>query len=678
MKTIYNILLFLILLLPSSLIASNYFVDPSSISTIKNGSFSNPWTSIAQVNTGTLNIQPGDSIFFKKNQSYFGRLNVNNSGTITNPIVYTTYGQGQPPIFTYSTSNVITMYNKQYVVIDGFTIIDSTMDLNDHSILAKISYGIVVDNSPNNIIRNCEITLVGIGIEITKGSNNTLVENNYIHNLRMVRNTPITINSDDDFGASTMVISSTKNKIIGNRLEEAWAYSYDYVFDGGAIDFFGTDMSDNIIMFNSIKDCNDLLEIGSDRGGIANNILVAYNKIINCGRFGVFHNMYNNWSLQINNIQYYNNVFVELKKQFTKPNIMVWASGIDQSNLAVLKNNIFWLSSGIDFANNRYDNGVLQHENNIYRISNGLLGITLNKNGTEYSSKNLNIFTDTIGDPYNWNYNLRPESIAINFGTNVGLDKDFARNDIIDLPDAGILEYLGIPSTTLKATSYFLPITCFGGVTNVTINAIGGKPPYIGTGVFPINAGFHSFAIADQGGNYDTVSLFISEPSKLNINIQYDTIKVYGSKTTATIIASGGIPSYTYNLNSGIYQSSNIFKNILAGDNIFNVKDSNGCISTLNTTIVYLPLSIYPNNLILAHIYPNPSISQFTLYTDKIYRQIFPTTIKIYNTTSGALIYTIKSNTNKTETFGANFPPANYILQIEIEGKSQLIQFLKF
>ena len=387
--------------------------------------------------------------------------------------------------------------------------------------------------------------------------------------------------------------------------------------------------------------------------------------------------MYNNWSLQISNIQYYNNVFIEQKKQFTKPNIMIWASGLDQIGLVVLKNNIFWLSSGIDFANNRYNNGIIQHENNIYRISNGILGYTLNTNGSEVFSNNLNIFRDTIGDPIEWNYNLLPGSVAINFGKDVGLNKDFAGNQIINVPDAGILEYLGSPFVSLKATAHFLPINCYGGITNVSIDATGGKQPYAGIGIFQVKSGFHNFIITDDLGNADTISLFFSEPPKLNINITYDTIRIYGTTTTSIINVTGGVPSYTYNLNGGNYQRSNKFTNVLSGDNIFNVKDSNGCIGTLNATIVDIPIPAHFSNVLLAHVYPNPSSSKFTLYTSVLNGQIYPTTIKIYNAVSGSMVYVSKSNTSRKEIFGADFPPAHYILQIDFAGKSQLIPLLK-
>ncbi len=43
-------------------------------------------------------------------------------------------------------------------------------------------------------------------------------------------------------------------------------------------------------MYNTAINCNGFLEIGSGSGGVANNNVVAYNKVINCGSLGEFHN----------------------------------------------------------------------------------------------------------------------------------------------------------------------------------------------------------------------------------------------------------------------------------------------------------------------------------------------------------------------------------------------------
>ena len=179
-------LVFLFSMLVAQTFAINYYVDPSSTSSTANGSLSSPWKTIAQVNSGTTALNPGDTVFFKRGQTYSGRLTVSRSGIAGKPIVYTNYGTGTLPEFTNTGSGVITLYSKQYVVIDGIIITDRTISSTDHSVQAKISYAIIVDNSPNCTIKNSEISLVGVAIEISEGSNNTLVTDNYFHNLRLI------------------------------------------------------------------------------------------------------------------------------------------------------------------------------------------------------------------------------------------------------------------------------------------------------------------------------------------------------------------------------------------------------------------------------------------------------------------------------------------------------------
>ena len=272
-----------ILCFKHQLIARNYYVDPSSTLSIANGSFTNPWKTISQVNAGTVGLLPGDSVLFKRGQILSGRLIVYACGTALAPIVYSAYGVGNMPELTYSASDIITITNRQYIVIDGLKIIDKTMSLTDHTIIAKISYGITLQNSPYCTIKNCEITLVGVAIAVQEGSDFTTITSNYLHNLRAVRNT---VGGDDDYGANAMVIGTSNNTISNNRLEDCWATSYDYGYDGGAVEFFGTTISDNKILYNTALNCNGFLEIGSNTYGIASNNLIGYNKIINCGQTG--------------------------------------------------------------------------------------------------------------------------------------------------------------------------------------------------------------------------------------------------------------------------------------------------------------------------------------------------------------------------------------------------------
>ena len=73
-----------------------YFSDSGNDS--NSGSQKNPWKSLSKLNSSELN--PGDSIFFNRGDSFFGELVVNGSGTASEPIVFTSYGSGNKPIIS--------------------------------------------------------------------------------------------------------------------------------------------------------------------------------------------------------------------------------------------------------------------------------------------------------------------------------------------------------------------------------------------------------------------------------------------------------------------------------------------------------------------------------------------------------------------------------------------------
>ncbi|MGK2863251.1 MAG: PKD domain-containing protein, partial [Chitinophagaceae bacterium] len=435
MKTL---LLLLCINLCVTLNARNYYVSSASGNNTNTGtSTAAPWQTIAKVNSTTF--AAGDSIFFKRGEVWTGNLIASNSGVSGNPIVYSAYGNGKlPEIINGSDfwTPSISLTDRQYVVIDGFKLVDNRMSPTDHSIPANFAYGIRVTNSPNCTIKNCDISLVGNGINVSGTSTNTTITGNYMHNLRMVVNTQ---GGDDDYGANPMIIATSNNTITNNRFEECWANSYDYGYDGGAIELFGSAVNNNTIMYNTAINCNGFLEIGSGSGGTANNNIVAYNKIINCGVIGIFNNA-GNFTVSINNLQYYNNTIVETLQQYTVPGVMFDMFVNGTTGMVVLKNNIFYTSNGTNIFTSEFAGSVATRTNNFYRMTNGSVGITLSS--TEILNSTSTLFTSTSGDPSIWNYALPVGSPAINFGTNAGYTKDFIGNPIIGNPDAGILEFV--------------------------------------------------------------------------------------------------------------------------------------------------------------------------------------------------------------------------------------------
>jgi hypothetical protein len=115
-----------------------------------------------------------------------------------------------------------------------------------------------------------------------------------------------------------------------------------------------------------------------------------------------------------------------------------------------MKNNIFWLTNSINITDpvaQPFNGSQLIHQNNLFHMSGGSLGYTM-----DASEQNLNpalsLFTDitSSSNPVSWNYNLQPAAAAIDFGQNTGLDKDFFGQAVPfgGMPDAGIAESIAI------------------------------------------------------------------------------------------------------------------------------------------------------------------------------------------------------------------------------------------
>jgi hypothetical protein len=651
------------LIIYSNVQATNYYVDPSSTAASANGSLLYPWKTISQVNAGTTLLNPGDSVFFKRGQLYSGRLIIQRSGVAGKPIVYTNYGSGSLPEFNNAISNIINISNRQFIVINGLKITDRSISATDHSVQAKISYAINISNSPNCTISNCDISLVGVGIAVYAGSDFTTITGNLLHNLRMVRNTPTSINPDDDYGANPMVIGSSNNKILNNRFEECWASSYDYGFDGGAVEFFGSAMNNNQVMYNTAVNCNGFLEVGSSSGGIAENNLIAYNKIINCGIIGVYQNGAT-FTVSIKNLQYYNNIVIETMKQYTKPSVLFWMAGTGNPGLVVVKNNIFWLSSGVNVASSKFNSGQMIHTNNIYRMSTGIPGITLNN--TEFLGKDLTLFNSTNGDPISWDLLPITSAKSIDFGTPVGLNIDFSGNAIQGNPDAGIYEantaVIEKPAPlVINATSE--KIKCFGDSSSVTISATGGKQPYSGTGNFKVKAGTHRFYVTDVNGTNDSIMVNVTQPTLLSVNLTAGSITTAGGTTTVTIAANGGTNPYMYAVNGGLYQTNSLFSNLSAGNYNFSTKDNNGCM-TLKSVILAENTDTYLKPKFRVTIWPNPTTNYFKLQLSKIHGP-YTVYITVYNT-QGILVYATQGDVYRQYSFGNTFSRGSYIVKIRV------------
>lgn len=92
---------FLILLfIPAQLFATNYYIAANGNDNANGTSPSAAWKTISKLNESFWNMQPGDNIFFKRGDIFYGSIVINRSGTRESPITISAYGEGDAPVIT--------------------------------------------------------------------------------------------------------------------------------------------------------------------------------------------------------------------------------------------------------------------------------------------------------------------------------------------------------------------------------------------------------------------------------------------------------------------------------------------------------------------------------------------------------------------------------------------------
>jgi hypothetical protein len=268
-----------------------YYVDSSLGDDANPGtSPAAPWRSLAPVQARSF--APGDALNFARGSLWTGGLVIADSGTADRPLTLRAYGSGPRPVFraTRAWSRAVTI-NASWVVLEGVRV----QDAHEAGVL-------VTEGSQHNTIRGCEITSVGCGVDI-RGEHN-LVVSNWIHDLRMVVDTP---GGDDDYGACGVVLYGSHNTISRNVIERCRAPSHDYGTDGGAVEIYGH-VQDVDIHYNWTQGNNGFIEVG---GGSAQDIRVAYNVSLNNGGFSTIH-LTDRFASQVTRFHVERNVILEV------------------------------------------------------------------------------------------------------------------------------------------------------------------------------------------------------------------------------------------------------------------------------------------------------------------------------------------------------------------------------
>jgi parallel beta-helix repeat protein len=278
----------------------------------------------------------GDTILFMGGKVYAGKLQ---------PRTGITYN-GNGAILT----DIVYCYHVSNVVLWQFVITDPTMNPLDHGQLAKIEDGIVLDGCTNCTVRNCDISLVGVGVDILSDGNKVI--NCTIHNLRMVVND--NTNPYNDYGANGIVISSNGNTITGCKIYDCYAPSYDYGTDGGAIEFYGTTNNNVVTNDSCINNCG-FIEFGSSGTGTSNNDSIANNFLQNNNRIFWVNNS-GQFTIKVSGLKFWNNTVVENLAQAWNEKYLIGCATSSTTIIMDLQRNILYytiptqLSRGVAFT----------------------------------------------------------------------------------------------------------------------------------------------------------------------------------------------------------------------------------------------------------------------------------------------------------------------------------------
>jgi hypothetical protein len=254
-----------------------------------------------------------------------------------------------------------------------------------------------------------------------RGQHN-IIRDNYIHNLKMVVNTP---GGDDDYGAVGVWLFDSYNEVAGNLIVNCIAPSYDYGTDGGGVEIFGENVDGAYIHHNWIIDSDGGLEIG---GGSARDHIIAYNVFINNSWAIVFH-LGGRYVSEVENIRFEHNVVIETAPH-PRPLFNFFRGEPTETTLSVT-NNIFYVVTG-----SVADHDAFQRQNNLYYLGDeARLGFRL-------ASGEL-VAHPRFVDLGNHDFRLQEGSPAINAGIDLGYEIDFTGRAVPQgtAPDVGAFEY---------------------------------------------------------------------------------------------------------------------------------------------------------------------------------------------------------------------------------------------
>lgn len=194
---------------------------------------------------------------------------------------------------------------------------------------------------------------------------------------------------------------------------------------------------------------------------------------------------------------------------------------------------------------------------------------------------------------YSWNTNpIRTTSSInnLNAGTYISVTIDnrgCTKQDTVNITEPLLL------SVSHTKTN----VSCHNGNNgNINLNISGGSAPYTvvwntipvqsTTSIGGLKAGIYIATVTDSKGCTKTDTTIITEPTLLSAVVSRTNVSCYsGSNGSATVLATGGTPPYTYIWNTSPVRTTSTISGVTTGTYIVVVTDSLGCSVTDSVTI---------------------------------------------------------------------------------------------
>jgi large repetitive protein len=164
---------------------------------------------------------------------------------------------------------------------------------------------------------------------------------------------------------------------------------------------------------------------------------------------------------------------------------------------------------------------------------------------------------------------------------------------------------LANPAAVALTLSSKTDVSCGGGNNGVIqVSASGGTSPYqfsLNGGAFSatntfnnLTAGNYLIAVQDAKNCSQNLSVTISQPTAITGSTAKTDINICAGilSGSITVTAGGGTTPYTYSLNGGAFQGSNVFSGLTAGSYAVTIRDANNCTLVVNETIVLIPSNL--------------------------------------------------------------------------------------